>query len=212
MSDDVTRRCKQRRREAASLDRQFDRLIPDELRHLSTNHWTPVQVAVRVAALLCPSTRTRVLDVGAGIGKVCSIGALSTYGTWTGVEQHEPLVSTATRLAQRLGVARRTRFVQGDALSLDWSEYDALYFYNPFELSLFGDHSSEPHDSAIQIARVQCRLATLPRCTRVVTFHGFGGVMPESFELIYHERVATYGLDLALWVQRSRSSPRRVVS
>jgi len=186
---------------ASSLDRQFDRLIPRELRHLSSTHWTPVQVAVRAASLLCATRRTRVLDVGSGVGKLCSIGALSSVGTWVGVEQHASLVSTAMDLARSLGVAERTRFVQSDAFSIDWSEYDALYFYNPFELALFGDVSLNP-SRTVQIARVQQRLAAMPNCTRVVTFHGFGGVMPSTFELLYHERVLAVGLDLALWIQR----------
>ena len=32
---------------------------------------------------------------------------------------------------------------------------------------------------------------------------GFGGGMPPSYELVYHERVSAVGLNLALWVQRA---------
>jgi hypothetical protein len=35
-----------------------------------------------------------------------------------------------------------------------------------------------------------------------VTLHGFGGVMPPSFELLYHELNPSAGLDLAMWIQR----------
>lgn len=186
----------------SSLDREFDRLVPHELSHLSSAHWTPVQIAVRVASLLCPTRNTRVLDVGSGVGKVCSIGALSTLGTWVGVEQHAPLVASANELARTLGVTERTRFLRADAFAVDWNEFDALYFYNPFELALFDDHKSR----LAQIARVQDRLAALPSCTRVVTLHGFGGVMPSSFELLYHERMPEFALDLALWIQGTRQT------
>src|SRR3954452_18195742 len=60
---------------AAVPDAEFDRLFPDELRDRSYLHWTPVEVAVRAAELLAPSPRgIRVLDVGAGVGKLCLIG------------------------------------------------------------------------------------------------------------------------------------------
>jgi SAM-dependent methyltransferase len=192
----------------ASLDHQFDTLVPAELRYLSSMHWTPVSVAVRATSLLCASKHTRVLDVGAGIGKVCTIGALSGEGTWFGVEQHAVLVESARGLGRCLGVADRTCFLQADAFSLDWNEFEALYFYNPFEPQLFRDSIATPPRS-VQIARVQARLAALPNCTRVVTLHGFGGVMPSTFELLYHELVPSVGLDLALWMQRI---PRAAVS
>lgn len=202
------RRC---RCVTSSLDRKFDGLVPRNLRHLSSTHWTPVRAAVRVASLLCAGKDTRVLDVGAGIGKVCAIGALSGEGTWVGVEHYAPLVESAAVLARSLGVASRTRFLQADAFSIDWNDFDALYFYNPFELQLFHD-SEEIASPAEQVARVQERLAALPICTRVVTLHGFGGVMPSSFELLYHEVIPGVGLDLAMWVQRARRSAVRVVS
>lgn len=158
-------------------------------------------VAVRAATLLCPTPRTRVLDVGSGVGKLCSVGAVSTYGTWVGVEQHGLLVDAAEQVACALGVAERTRFIAADAFAVDWNDFDALYFYNPFELALFGEELPRAVREA-RIASVQQRLAALPGGTRVVTFHGFGGAMPPTLELIYYERVSPVGLDLALWVQR----------
>jgi SAM-dependent methyltransferase len=191
-----------------SLDRQFDRLLPDHQRHLSSVHWTPVRAAVRAASLLCAGKTTRVLDVGSGVGKVCAIGAMSGAGTWVGVEQHGSLVESAVGLARSLGVASRTQFLQADAFSIDWDDFDALYLYNPFELELSRDSTSTV-SSAQQVARVQQRLTAMPSCTRVVTLHGFGGVMPASYELLYHEVLPGVGLDLALWIQRAR---RRAVS
>lgn len=181
-----------------NLDDDFDRLIPNGLRHLSSLHWTPARVAVRVAGLLRATANTCVLDVGAGVGKVCTIGALSGHGTWIGVEQHRVLVDSARTLARRLDVSHRTSFVIADAFALDWNDFDVLYFYNPFELKLFGTETSG------RVAAVQRRLENLPDFTRVVTLRGFGGVMPASFELIYHELVPFTGLDLALWSQRRR--------
>lgn len=186
------------------IDRAIEALVPPDLRYLSPTHWTPADVAVRAVALLAPTPGERILDVGAGIGKVCMIGALSMRDTmWCGVEQHGPLVAVADELARSLGVADRTAFVHGDALALDWTAYDALYLYNPFELTVFGEHPVvRAADFRSQVARVESRLATLPAGVRVVTLHGFGGAMPASYELVYQEHVPLLGHDLVLWRQR----------
>jgi len=205
----MTTRSKKRRRcaESSNIDRAFDQLVPQELRHLSQTHWTPVDIAVRAAGLLCPRPETRVLDVGAGIGKVCTVGALSEIGIWCGIEQHESLVRVAERIARQLGVGGRTVFLHGDAFGIDWREFDALYLYNPFEHALASPSlAAKAVDGEPQVERVRERLAVLRPGTRVVTLHGFGGVMPPSFTLVYHERVPVYGLDLVLWVQGASRS------
>jgi SAM-dependent methyltransferase len=200
------RRIPQKRLGMSATDRAFDRLLPDDLRRLSDSHWTPVDIAIRATSLLCPASETRILDVGSGVGKLCVVGAMSSEGLWCGVEQHAALVHTARELAGVLDVAERTMFLHGDALALDWREFDAIYLYNPFEIPLFEvDHAQHLLDFRVQVARVQERLATLRERARVVTLHGFGGVMPPSYELVYHERIAVVGLDLVLWVQRARA-------
>ena len=191
----------------STTDSAFDELVPAELRHLSQIHWTPIDVAIRAANLLSPSPHMRVLDVGSGVGKFCAVGALSSNGTWCGVEQHEDLVVAGHRLTRALGIANRTTFLHGDVLAIDWCEFDAFYLYNPFELPLFPDAlTTQEHALAykVQVARVQERLAALRGGTCVVTLHGFGGVMPATYELVYHERLPVVGLDLVLWIQRSR--------
>jgi SAM-dependent methyltransferase len=192
----------------AETDRAFDSLLPTHLRQLSHRHWTPVDVAIRATTLLCPARGTRVLDVGSGVGKLCVVGAMSATGLWCGVEQHEPLVHTARMLASTLGVGDRTMFLHGDALSLDWDDFDAIYLYNPFENPLCDvDPRQHVIDFRTQVAQVQARLAELRDQVRVVTLHGFGGTMPSSYDLRYHERVSAVGLNLALWVQQTRSRP-----
>lgn len=196
-------RSYRRRLGNARIDRAIDDLVPTELRHLSKTHWTPIDVAVRAVSLLCPTKDTRILDVGAGIGKVCAVGALSALGMWCGVEQHASLVAAARRLSRLFDVEDRTTFCHGDAFELDWNEYDALYLYNPFEVPLYA--ASPGRDAAYhaQVRRMERRLASLRRGVRVVTLHGFGGVMPASFDLVYQEHVPLIGHDLVLWTQRS---------
>jgi precorrin-6B methylase 2 len=199
----------------SASDRAFDELAPVELRHLSQAHWTPIDVAIQVAKLLSPTRDMRILDIGAGVGKVCTVGALSSSATWFGIERHEELAITAERLARALGVSKQTTFLHGDAFSLDWTDFDALYLYNPFELPLFPDAADEhvhALEYSVQVTSVEQRLAVMPVGTRVVTYHGFGGVMPASYELVSQERVPVVGLDLVSWIQSPRSRRTMVSS
>jgi predicted RNA methylase len=164
-----------------------------------------VRVAVRACSLLAPTDGMRVLDLGAGVGKLCAIGALSSSSIWCGVEQHRSLVDTARDLSRTLGVGPRTLFVHGDMFSLDWRLFDALYLYNPFRTSpSFGDRRASECHVTEQVARVQLRLARMPRGARVVTLDGFGGEVPAGYELVYQERIA--GASLVLWVRGRVSS------
>lgn len=186
-------------------DAAFDRLYPDAVRRLSIVHWTPVSVALRAAALLAPIAGMRVLDVGAGAGKLCCLGAVVHGGTWHGIERDPALVEVAAATAHRLGIARCTRFVAGDALAADWRGFDSVYLYNPFESQRFGGgfaRAAAGAGYAEQVAAAEARLGELAPGTRVVTFHGFGGEMPPGFALATLEEVD--GGELALWIKRSR--------
>jgi 2-polyprenyl-3-methyl-5-hydroxy-6-metoxy-1,4-benzoquinol methylase len=85
----MTIRLKEKRSYHAGLstsDRAFDELVPSEVRHLSPTHWTPVEIAIRAASLLAPTEDLRILDIGAGVGKLCAIGARSSSAIWVGIE------------------------------------------------------------------------------------------------------------------------------
>jgi len=180
-------------------------VFPEELRERSHLHWTPVAIALRAAALLVPEparTGVRVLDVGAGVGKMCLVGAVVTGATWWGVEQDPNLVAVATQAAWALDVGRRTRFVQGDGSRLAWDEFDALYFYNPFTTLMLAPHASPfVRYATIQgtLRRIEQRLATTRIGTRVVTYHGFGGKLPPGYQLVSREPAD--GGSLELWIR-----------
>lgn len=188
-----------------SDDRAFDALLPDELRHLSRVHWTPIDVAIRVVALLAPQRTTKILDVGAGVGKLCLVGAMSSAATWIGVEQHAACAVAADRLARDLRITHQTRFFHGDVFGVDWDGFDVLYFYNPFELGLFSE-SVGPDDPLVYLAQIEAtedRLARMPVGTRIVTLNGFGGTMPASYRMLSCERVAQLCIDLVVWLQHA---------
>ena len=191
-------------------DVTFDQVYPTSHRFRSYLHWTPVDVAIRAAALLAPTPACNVLDVGAGVGKVCLIGAAVTQAKWYGVERDAEMVRAATTAAARMGVEHRTQFLHGDVSSVDWSMFDAFYLFNPFaELLTSGPDDPltrrERYVAAIEL--VQRQLSRSAAGTRVVTYHGFGGEPPPVFDLIHRETAR--GDELCLWVRRPSHRQRK---
>ncbi|TMQ02953.1 MAG: methyltransferase domain-containing protein [Deltaproteobacteria bacterium] len=191
-------------------DAAFDRLYPDHVARLSGLHWTPVSVALRATALLAPEPGMRVLDVGAGPGKLCCVGAAARAGTWRGIERDPALVAIAVETARLLEVDHKIRFDAGDALAVDWRGFDSVYLYNPFESQLFGGSFARTAAGAAladQVERTRARLDELAPGTRVVTFHGFGGDMPPGFTRVAIEATESPttipGGELALWIKRA---------
>lgn len=189
-------------------DEEFDALLSPESRVVSAVHWTPISVCAEAVRMLTPRPNMRVLDVGCGPGKLCISGALSTGNDYVGVDFRENLIEEATRLAQRLG-ADTARFITGDAFDIDWSSYDALYFYNPFgELEgggLGGIDARvhpDPAEYRARLAATQERLAGLRPGTRVVTFHGFGAPMPPAYSMLASQ--SCHDGTLELWIQTER--------
>lgn len=186
-------------------DSIFDKIYPDEIAKNSGLHWTPVKVGIMAAKLLCGGAERRVLDVGSGCGKFCLVASLTAPGQFIGVERRTYLSEIAKESAIRLGSG--AKFANQDAFDVDWSYYDAFYFYNPFyevkEADMRIDSSLDgkglPEFSAYVTATTE-RLSKLRSGTRVVTYHGFGGVVPTSYELV--QRLPACSSVLNLWVKR----------
>jgi predicted RNA methylase len=149
---------------------------------------------------------TEILDVGAGPGKFCLVGALTTSARFTGIEQRASLVQEARIAAVKLGVERAS-FIHANLADFDCAPFNGFYFYNPFQEQLEEDDPF-PIDSALErspslhaayVASAQAALCRARVGTFVVTFHGMGGPLPSMYECLHEER--TYGGDLALWVR-----------
>ncbi|MBK7072488.1 MAG: methyltransferase domain-containing protein [Myxococcales bacterium] len=197
-------------------DAQFERLFPVRLREMSRVHWTPLPIARRVVALLAPTADETMLDVGAGAGKLCLVGALLSAARWVGLELRPALVQAAAVAARQLEVERQVTFTQVDAAAWDWGAVDGVYLYNPFgELLMRADETSlrsvgmldgaAPYTTRNAyyqqlVDAVAAKAWTLRPGARVVTFHGFGGQWPRCLEQVSTETVATGPLEL--WVRR----------
>lgn len=168
---------------------------------------TPVDVARRAARMLVRDASTRVLDVGSGAGKFCLIGALTTVGHFTGIEQRGRLVGVARTVAASHGVTRAA-YIHGDIRDVSWEAFDAFYFFNPFEENCFTPH--EFFDESVDLTPerrirdldfVAHALERVRIGSRVVAYHGVGCEFPKSYQ---SKRVQLAGTNvLELWEKTS---------
>lgn len=188
-------------------DERFDLIYPPEIRELSDRHWTPVAVARRAAEFLVGEPETRVLDLGCGPGKFCIVGALTTAGHFTGVEQRHQLANLA-REAIRRGRITNAEIVHANVTEIDFLAYDAFYLFNPFEENLF---TLAKIDESVELSKalyeqytrhVATQLARVPLGTRVVTYAGLCEEVPACYEC----REYTFGGELKLW-EKTRELP-----
>lgn len=195
-------------------DTAFDRMYPPYLSKISSTFWTPIKVARRASAWLTGGGARRVLDVGAGVGKFCIVGSLTTGVEFVGVEHRPHIASVARNAICRIG-AHQAHIVDGNFVDLSWHDYDAFYFYNPFQENTIG-YSFLRLDESVELTarrfhtemeKAQAMLDAAPLGTRVATYHGLGGDMPNSYALIPQQESDM--ADLEFWLKRSSSPTRK---
>ena len=188
-----------------TADRVFDLIYPDWVRAPSSQFWTPLAVAQRAARILATDASSRVLDVGSGAGKFCLVGALSTSAQFVGIEQRRHLVEVARAISREYGTTRAT-YIHGDIRDIDWREFNAFYFFNPFGENYFG--GEERLDDSVELTPerferdLRFAMAALSEAqigTRVVTYHGLGRDFPPSYERVFSEPAGSDGLEL--WIR-----------
>jgi SAM-dependent methyltransferase len=179
-------------------DAAFDRIYPPAIRALSRRHWTPVHVGRRVAELFREAGARHVLDVGAGVGKFALVAAAAEPAlNFVGVEQRARLVRIARIAALRLGI-ENALFLEGDATTARWGDFDGLYFFNPLAENLFGKPARIDSDVPLsnsrfvrEVLRVEEALRVAPVGTVVVTYHGSSTRIPTSYEVVHAERAGS---------------------
>ncbi|MDZ4286347.1 MAG: class I SAM-dependent methyltransferase [Prosthecobacter sp.] len=183
-------------------DEAFNRVYPLKVRNQSAAHWTPVQVARKAAQMLVTKPGTRVLDIGCGPGKFCAIGATTTGGCFTGVEQRAHLATVASDMIRSQGIPR-VEIIHANITDVRFSDYDAFYIYNPFQENIL---PSLRIDSRVEMTEslylryteyVEQQLAQAPIGTRVVTYVGECEEIPTCYAC---DREA-FGGYLKLWIK-----------
>jgi hypothetical protein len=187
-------------------DQEFDGNYDERIRHLSPQHWTPVRVAARAAALLTSAGATRVLDIGSGVGKFCVVGSLTTSAEFVGLEQRGDLVEIA-RVAAVRWRAPRTTFVHAEVDSFSFAGFNGIYMYNPFYAHISRlvtqiDYEIERSRGSYRrfVRTTIDKLAALDPPVAVVLYNGFGGVMPLAYEFQGEEPAGNDQLEL--WTKR----------
>ncbi|MFO0695004.1 MAG: hypothetical protein U0230_15705 [Polyangiales bacterium] len=192
-------------------DAAFDSLLPPAIEARSVRHFSSIDASMRAARWLADLGARRVVDVGAGVGKVCLVGALVSDLRFVGLERRKTLVDVARQLAVRLGVAERVKFVKGGLGAIDLADYDGAYVYNPF-----AEHLSPPDeriDSTVRfgprrfakdLEALETMLAEAPVGFRLVTYYRMGGRIDDTYELVHVEQLAN--ARLRLWEKRHATS------
>jgi hypothetical protein len=193
---------KQLKSNVAVDDDTFNELYPYQIKQLAKHHWTPVVVAKMAAEYLVERPDTKVMDIGSGAGKFCLIGASCTQGMFYGIEQRGHLIEISKRIASDHDL-QNVEFVHSNICNIDFSDYEAFYYYNSFQENL---DTSCPIDDVILPYHhlfyfysnyVKIQLYKAPVGTRLVTYWTDSKEVPNNFRL---NRSACNGL-LNFWVK-----------
>ncbi len=187
-------------------DEQFDACLNSFTKRHSATHYTPCEVALHATQFLCAEAGEghRILDVGAGVGKFCLIGAaLMEHVHFFGIEQRRSLCTMADELVDQSGL-NNVSLLCGNAMILNFSDYTGFYLYNPFyeHLEPFSamDESIDLDADYYEIycGYVRKQLQALPKGTRVATYYGGGEEIPMNYDLVKQ----AFNNDLKCWQKR----------
>jgi len=199
------------RRRARVSDSSFDSIYPELIQRASGRYWTPVDVALTAARWLTDMHCRNVFDVGAGPGKFCIVAKLAAALSVHGIEQRAHLVEAARSAAA--SYEADVAFEHGTVEAVDPGRFEAFYLYNPFGENYYtGDDRFDEHVelSATRCVRdltsVEAWLGSAALGTCVLTFHGFGGRIPDTYRLV-RSLDSDAGV-LRLWVKRRAGHAR----
>ncbi len=170
------------------FDNEFDSLYPETIQNLSRIQWTPSEVIYKIYAEGFITENDRVLDIGSGVGKFCILMALLSKANYFGIEKRKNLCMIANRIANDFSLSN-VKFQVGEMTEISWLPFNVFYFYNPFYESITNKNSIDSeHEKGLKkftfdLVYVKNRLSEMPKNTKVITYHTFGGKMPKSYDL-----------------------------
>jgi predicted RNA methylase len=191
-------------------DEVFDLFLPEDLRAVSDQYWTPIEVIARIVEWLNELNVKTVVDIGSGSGKFCVIAALLGSCQFTGLEQRRRLIKASRELAQTFDLTDRVTFIEGIFGEIEAPVADAYYLYNPFGENLFDP--DDQLDEEVELSKNRYirdtesvrRLLQRARVgTFILTYNGFGGQIPSN----YHEVRVDRELRNVLRMWRKTANP-----
>jgi SAM-dependent methyltransferase len=184
-------------------DISFNNLYPDSIRALSKLHWTPLEIAKRVAGFLSEGGYENILDIGSGVGKFCLAGAhYAPHAFYYGVEQRKSLITCAEN-AKNILKLENVDFIHGNFTQLDFRKFDHFYFYNSFYENLQGtdkiDDSIEYSDELYFYYKryLYRQLEQKPKGTRLCTLCTWDHDIPSEYHIVGSEMIDR----LKFWVK-----------
>lgn len=181
-------------------DEEFNAIYPEDIKALSSKHWTPVAVAKMAAEFLVSRPGAKVLDIGSGAGKFCMIGSALTKGHFTGVEYRENLHRYSCRLIRQYNLAN-VEFIHSNITNINFKNYNAFYFFNSFIENM---SESEIMDTTVPVGPrlyglytqyLREQLAGMPIGTRLATYWGNSEEVPRG----YMVQSSAFGGELKMW-------------
>jgi len=185
-----------------SSDAEFDSLFPVHIQKLSAVHWTPLNVAAVAARFLAPNASSRVIDIGAGVGKFCIAGSLYTKGFFTGIEQRKNFVLAGNKVIAKLGI-QRASLLFGNFTELPMDGFTGIYFFNSFHENLvFSDALDNKVEMSTELFQlysssfIKC-LHAMPVGTRLATYWLSITEIPDC----YKQQESHFNNLLKLWIK-----------
>ena len=184
----------------------FDNILPIYYLSLSTIHWTPVEIVSLASEFLSDLPKnSKILDIGSGCGKFCLTLSYLIENEIHGIEQRIDLFNIAETIRATNNI-NHVKFINGNMLDIvDWDQYDVFYLYNPFQEHVTDidlmriDEVIDFNDKyfAQYTSEVFRRLSWAAKGTKLITFHGYAGRVPDTWKL--QKSKVLYGGDLSLW-------------
>lgn len=187
-------------------DQSFDSFLPAYLKTASRFYFTPIEVAKKAAEWLTETNASRILDIGAGVGKFCITGAKHFDAHFYGVEHRASITKIGNQIAQHFGLNNVTLF-HANILDINFSEYDAFYLFNPFYENLefvkrLNDEVElEENMYQVYLDHTEEQLDQAKSGTRLVTYHGNNFEVPDS----YKKETEAFNGELKLWIKQEKS-------
>lgn len=184
-------------------EENFCRLLPQYLQKASRLYFTPVHIARTAAQWLTETGNKNILDIGAGVGKFCIVGAKHSDSHFYGIEYRPSLAKLANELITHYEINNAT-ILHSDVMDVEFSDYDAFYMYNPFYENLI---SSLRLNTEVELSGslygyyrkyTEDQLEKTRSGTRLVTFHGNNFEIPCSFQ----KEKETEDRALKLWIKK----------
>jgi predicted RNA methylase len=184
-------------------DAQFHQLYPAAVMPQASMHWTPLNIARKVAEFLAAEKDMKILDIGSGAGKFCLAAAYyKPDAFFYGIEQRPELVACAENARFQLQF-QNVFFTEGNITQFDLTQYDHYYFYNSFHENIedenkIDDKVTYSRELYYAYNRYLCKqLEKKASGTRLATFHA----MEEQLPAGYHEVGATPDELLKFWIK-----------